>query len=66
MFGLRQSGLLEFAIGDIFNDADILKLASEAVNEVLAGDPELVKEENREYRRRTDELMNRRMERLSL
>lgn len=66
MFGLRQSGLLEFAIGDIFNDADVLKMASEAVNEVLADDPELIKEENREYRRRTDELMHRRMERLSL
>ena len=66
MFGLRQSGLLEFSIGDIFNDADILKLASEAVNEVLLDDPGLIKEENREYRRRTDEMMNRRMERLSL
>lgn len=66
MFGLRQSGILEFSIGDIFNDADILKLASEAVNEVLGDDPELTREENREYRKRTDELMNRRMERLAL
>lgn len=66
MFGIRQSGLLEFAIGDIFNDADLLKLASEAVEAVLRGDPELEKEENREYRRRTDELMSRRMERVAL
>ncbi len=60
MFGLRQSGLLEFAIGDIFNDADVLKLAAEAVSRVLADDPELQREENREYRRRTDELMRKR------
>ena len=66
MFGLRQSGILEFSIGDIFNDADILKQASDAVNEVLMEDPELRREENREYKRRTDELMSRRMERLSL
>jgi ATP-dependent DNA helicase RecG len=41
LFGIRQSGLLEFKIGDIYNDADILKLASEAAGEVLALDPEL-------------------------
>ena len=29
LFGIRQSGLMEFRIGDIYNDANILKNASE-------------------------------------
>lgn len=66
LFGLRQSGLLEFSIGDVFNDADILKLAGDAVGEILRRDPMLEKEEYREYRKRTDELMRRRMERPAL
>ena len=66
MFGIRQSGLLEFAIGDVFNDADVLSQASEAVDRILKIDPELLAEENREYRRRTDELMEKRLERLAL
>lgn len=31
IFGIRQSGLLEFKIGDIFHDTDLLKQANEAV-----------------------------------
>ncbi|MDO4305224.1 MAG: ATP-dependent DNA helicase RecG [Eubacteriales bacterium] len=41
LFGIRQSGLLEFKLGDIYNDADILKSASEAAGEILALDPDL-------------------------
>lgn len=41
LFGIRQSGLMEFKIGDIYNDADILKAASEAAGEILALDGEL-------------------------
>lgn len=41
LFGIRQSGLLEFKIGDIYNDADILKSASEAAGEILALDADL-------------------------
>lgn len=32
LFGIRQSGLLEFRIGDVFQDAKILQMASEAAN----------------------------------
>lgn len=42
LFGIRQSGLMEFKIGDIYNDADILKTASEAAGEILALDPDLM------------------------
>lgn len=41
LFGIRQSGLMEFKIGDIYNDADILKATSEAAGEILALDPDL-------------------------
>ncbi len=41
LFGIRQSGLMEFKIGDIYRDADILKMASEAAGEILALDPDL-------------------------
>lgn len=32
MFGIRQSGLLEFRLGDVFQDAGILQMAAEAAN----------------------------------
>ncbi|MFR3133006.1 MAG: ATP-dependent DNA helicase RecG, partial [Lachnospiraceae bacterium] len=35
LFGIRQSGLMEFRIGDIYNDANILKNASEAAAQLL-------------------------------
>ncbi|MBQ0000544.1 MAG: ATP-dependent DNA helicase RecG [Clostridiales bacterium] len=41
LFGIRQSGLMEFKIGDIYNDAEILKIASEAAAEILALDPQM-------------------------
>lgn len=34
-FGVRQSGMLEFKLADIYQDAEILKLASEAVDEAI-------------------------------
>ena len=41
LFGIRQSGLMEFKIGDIYQDADILKVSSEAAAGILALDPDL-------------------------
>ena len=45
-FGIRQSGDLAFSIADIYQDADILKLAAEDVKEILKDDPKLEKKEN--------------------
>lgn len=45
-FGIRQSGDFAFALADIYQDAEVLKKASEAVKELLADDFELKKEEN--------------------
>ena len=46
IFGLRQSGDLEFKIADIYTDAVTLKNVSEDVEELLAEDEELEKEEH--------------------
>ena len=47
LFGIRQSGDMEFKIGDIYNDSAILTRASEAADEILALDPELDLEQHR-------------------
>lgn len=47
LFGIRQSGDIEFKIGDIYNDSAILTKASEAADEILALDPELDLERHR-------------------
>lgn len=41
LFGIRQSGEFSFQIGDIYTDADVLSLASEAVEGLLKKDPDL-------------------------
>lgn len=40
-FGIRQSGELQFALGDIYQDAMVLKQASDTVEELLEQDAEL-------------------------
>ena len=52
LMGIRQSGMLEFRLGDIFQDADILKKASEAAGAVLLLDPDLGLEQNRRLKDR--------------
>ena len=41
LFGIRQSGILAFRLGDIYQDASVLKQASEAAERLLAEDPGL-------------------------
>lgn len=50
LFGIRQSGLMDFRIGDVFQDADILKKASEAAGKMLDEDPELSMDKNRKMK----------------
>lgn len=46
LFGVRQSGDFAFRNADIYADAGVLKQASEAVERLLAWDPELSEPEN--------------------
>lgn len=50
LFGIRQSGLLEFRLADIFQDAEILKEASEAAGAILALDRDLSLPQNARLR----------------
>ncbi len=45
LFGIRQSGDLQFALGDIYRDAAVLQRASEWAKKVIAEDPALSGEE---------------------
>ena len=46
IFGIRQSGLLGFALGDVYQDGELLRQANQLVNVITAHDPKLEKEEN--------------------
>ncbi|MCD8336372.1 MAG: ATP-dependent DNA helicase RecG [Lachnospiraceae bacterium] len=50
LFGVRQSGLMNFHLADVYADADILQLANEAVTKVMALDPELSLPEHRKIK----------------
>lgn len=41
LFGIRQSGEFSFRLGDIYTDASVLSQASDAVDKLLAADPQL-------------------------
>lgn len=44
LFGIRQSGILDFKLGDVFQDSQVLQQASEVANLILEEDPQLEKE----------------------
>ena len=46
LFGIRQSGVMDFRLGDVYQDAKILQTASEAANALLDEDPGLEALEN--------------------
>ncbi len=66
IFGLRQSGDLEFKLADIFTDAGLLKSVSEEADALLREDPALQAEEHQELRRKLDEYLEKSLDRLSL
>lgn len=49
-FGIRQSGMMEFQIGDVFNDAAVLAAASKECDALLKSDPQLNYEKNSRLR----------------
>ena len=56
-FGIRQSGDMQFTIGDIYKDANLLKAASDAASAIIENDPDLENDANaglRMYFDRTD------------
>lgn len=65
-FGIRQSGELQFALGDIYQDAAVLRQASEAAGCLLAEDPELVREEHKSLKQYLESFLTQRMNLMSL
>ena len=66
LFGIRQSGQLEFRIGDIYQDADVLKAASDAAGGILELDRELTLPQNEMLRERLNSYMKYDLENLGL
>ena len=54
-FGVRQSGDMEFKLGDIYSDASILKTAADMVNRIEDGEIEVSDEE----KQRLDEYIDK-------
>ncbi|MBH1939701.1 ATP-dependent DNA helicase RecG [Mobilitalea sibirica] len=56
MFGIRQSGAMEFKMGDVFNDAKVLKQASDAVKNLKNMEVNAIFEANPQLE---DKILNR-------
>ena len=66
LFGIRQSGLMEFKIGDIYNEAGILKNASEAAGEILALDFDLILPQHKALKEHLKGYMSEELENLGI
>ncbi len=55
LLGVRQSGFLSFAIADIYADSDMLKIADEAVKNIITEDLDLSLFKNKGLRERRDQ-----------
>lgn len=66
LFGIRQSGLMEFKIGDIYNDAGILKNANEAAGEILALDLDLILPQHKALKEHLKGYMSEELENLGI
>ena len=65
-FGIRQSGELQFALGDIYQDAAVLRDASEAVGELLGEDPDLMSGEHENLRHYLEAFLMQEQNQMSL
>ncbi len=55
LFGVRQSGMMDFHIADVYKDSEILRQTSLAAQELLAQDPGLEQPEHRRLRKKIQE-----------
>ena len=65
-FGIRQSGEFDFGIADIYADANVLKMASDAAAQLLKDDPLIEKEENLQLSYKVKEYTLESIEKLNL
>lgn len=62
LLGVRQSGVLEFEVADIFRDADLLKRANETAQELLALDYMLELPQNQLLKEKLEQYSTRQIE----
>lgn len=65
-FGIRQSGEMPFVIADIYQDANVLQEASEAVKTILKEDPSLEQEEHKILHKKMEVFMENEMKKMNL
>ena len=66
LFGVRQSGLAEFQIADIYRDAGILKDAARAAGDLLELDPELSLPQDQQLKQRLEAYLARQIDDIGL
>lgn len=66
LFGIRQSGLMEFRLGDVFQDSAVLQWASEAAGRLLETDEELLLPEHQLLKKKLSIYIHGGTERLNL
>ncbi len=66
LFGIRQSGQMEFRLADIYQDASLLQKASEAAGEILTLDPLLELEQYGKLKEKLAKYMKYQLESLGL
>ena len=66
LFGIRQSGILEFRMGDVFQDSAVLGQASEAAGRLLKEDPQLLDPLYEGIRKRLEHIISQSSESLRL
>lgn len=65
-FGIRQSGDMVFALADIYQDSEVLKDASDAVDNMLEKDSELVDENNALLKYRMEQYEDEQLKKMNL
>ncbi len=66
LFGIRQSGEMEFALADIFIDASLLQDASREVKELLEQDPDFCMEEHQYLKKYLDSYLKKSYDKINL
>lgn len=66
LLGVRQSGILEFELADIYTDAPVLKLAADAARRLLETDPHLESDQYRDFKKYLSEYMDKYLTKLNI
>ncbi len=66
LFGVRQSGMLDFHLADIYSDAEILQQANEAISALMDEDPCLEHPSHSDLKQRYELLVSRQSDHLNL